>query len=516
MAKTEPTPYWDHVSLPRFPAVDRSFDADVVVVGAGLTGISTALLLEEAGCRVALVERGRVGGVDTGCTTAHLTPIVDARLDTLVSTIGRDHAQAVWDAGWAAIQQIDELASRFDIDCELRWVPGFLHVATDADGRAAEKERERLRDEAALARELEFDAAFIDEAPLAGTPAMRVEHQAKFHPRKYLRGLLTALRDNRVDVFEESSAEVSDEGVTVGSHSIRAPWIVMATHTPLQGRQAFFAASALQTRLALYTSYVVRAELPDAHEEALFWNTSSPYRYLRIDETDATTFAIAGGADHKTGQVTDPERCYKEVESWLASLAPEANVTAHWSGQVLETPDLLPIIGTVAERQFVATGFAGNGMTFGTLSAMIARDAITGVENPWQHLFDVDRSIVARGPWKYVSENIDYPYYLVRDRFAGASSRSLRTIRRNTGTVVEVAGRPVAAYRNEKGKLFTLSPVCTHLGCRVHWNDSDATWECPCHGSRFQPTGEVIAGPAERPLQPIDLNALRASSVARR
>jgi Rieske Fe-S protein len=170
----------------------------------------------------------------------------------------------------------------------------------------------------------------------------------------------------------------------------------------------------------------------------------------------------------------------------------------------------------VAERQFVATGFAGNGMTFGTLAAMMARDLITGVANPWQHLFDADRSVVARGPWKYLTENIDYPYYLVRDRFAGASGRSLRTIRRNTGVVVEVEGQAVAAYRNEKGKLITLSPVCTHLGCRVHWNGTDHTWECPCHGSRFQPTGEVIAGPAERPLEQLDLKSPQPAATSSR
>jgi glycine/D-amino acid oxidase-like deaminating enzyme/nitrite reductase/ring-hydroxylating ferredoxin subunit len=516
MEKTAPTPFWDEVSLPRFPALNRSFSADVVVVGAGLTGITTALLLEEVGCRVALVERSRVGGVDTGCTTAHLTPVVDARLDALVSTLGRDHAQAVWDAGWAAIQQIDDLASRYDIDCDLRWVPGFLHAPIDAKKSDVDKERERLRDEAALAQELEFDAGFVEDAPLAGTPAMRVEHQAKFHPRKYLRGLLHALRGKRVDIFEETSAQVTDEGVTVGSHSIRAPWVVMATHTPLQGRQGFLGASALQTRLALYTSYVVRAELREAYDEALLWDTSSPYRYVRIDEIDGKCFAIAGGADHRTGQEKDPERSYQAVESWLERIAPRAKVTGRWSGQVLETPDLLPIIGTVGDRQFIATGFAGNGMTFGTLSAMIARDLIAGVANPWQHLFDVDRSIVTRGPWKYVTENVDYPYYLLRDRFAGASSRSLRTIRRNTGDVVEVEGRVVAAYRNEKGKLVTLSPVCTHLGCRVHWNLTDQTWECPCHGSRFQPTGEVIAGPAERALEPIELTARHASTLVRK
>ncbi len=265
----------------------------------------------------------------------------------------------------------------------------------------------------------------------------------------------------------------------------------------------------------MYTSYVVRAKLNRQAEEALFWDTNSPYRYLRIDHVDGEPFAIAGGADHKTGQIDDPEKCYAEVERWVKSLAPRAEVTERWSGQVIETPDLLPIIGTVANRQFVATGFAGNGMTFGTLSAMIARDAITAAKNPWQQLFDTERSIALRGPWKYLTENVDYPYYLVRDRFAGASGRSLRSLRRSTGAVVDVDGTAIAAYRNEKGKLITLSPTCTHLGCQVHWNATESAWECPCHGSRFQPTGEVIAGPAEKPLEPIDLRQMRSAAAVR-
>ena len=515
MKKITPKPYWDETELPSYGAVTRSLEADVVVIGAGLTGITSALLLKDAGCRVVLLERGSVGGIDTGCTTAHLTSVVDARLTDISARFGRDHAQAVWDAGWAAIQQIDELIDRFDIDCDFRWVPGFLHVATDIEASKRDREAEDIRQEVELASELEFDASYVDAAPFVGTPAMRVEQQAAFHPRKYLRGLLANLHGGGCQVFENSAAEVSEDGVTVDRHKIRAPWVVMASHNPLSGRQGFLSASVLQTKLALYTSYVVRVKLNRPAEEGLFWDTSSPYRYLRIDHVDGEPFAIGGGADHKTGQIDDPETCYGEVERWVKSLAPRAEVTGRWSGQVIETPDLLPIIGTVADRQFVATGFAGNGMTFGTLSAMIARDAITRAKNPWQQLFDTERSIALRGPWKYLTENVDYPYYLVRDRFAGASSRSLRSLRRSTGDVVDVDGSAVAAYRNEKGKLITLSPTCTHLGCQVHWNATEGGWECPCHGSRFQPTGEVIAGPAEKPLEPIDLRQTRRTADVR-
>jgi Rieske Fe-S protein len=241
----------------------------------------------------------------------------------------------------------------------------------------------------------------------------------------------------------------------------------------------------------------------------LFWDTSRPYRYLRIDRVGGQTYAIAGGADHKTGQADAPDEKYREVESWLRRVAPASGITHRWSGQVVETPDGLPIIGTVGDRQFVATGFAGNGMTFGTLAAIMARDAVTGRSNPWQELFRADRAAMAAHAWSYVTENADYPYYLVRDRVAGPHTRRLRAIKRNDGDVVSVDGTEAAVFRDSHGKLTTLSPICTHMGCRVRWNGVDKTWECPCHGSRFQPTGEVLSGPAERPLEAIDLGRSR-------
>ena len=190
-----------------------------------------------------------------------------------------------------------------------------------------------------------------------------------------------------------------------------------------------------------------------------------------------------------------------QLEAWFRRVVPTARITNRWSGQVLETPDGLPLIGEITDRQYVATGFAGNGMTFGTLAAMMIRDAIGGVKNPWRELFDVQRSAIARGPLNYLRENADYPYYLVRDRFAGVESRALRRVPRGGGMLLEVKGEIVAASRDKDGRLTLLSPACTHLGCHVAWNTTEKTWDCPCHGSRFTDTGEVLAGPAERPLE---------------
>jgi len=179
---------------------------------------------------------------------------------------------------------------------------------------------------------------------------------------------------------------------------------------------------------------------------------------------------------------------------------PDIQLTHRWSGQVIETPDGLPYIGRMADHQYAATGFAGNGMTFGTLSAMMIADAIDGQENPWAELFEPGRSALRRGLWEYVKENADYPYYMLRDRFAGAEGRSVRAVRRGQGKVIEKNGEKVAAYRDSRGALTLRSAVCTHMGCVVGWNDAEGTWDCPCHGSRFTPQGDVLAGPAESPL----------------
>jgi Rieske Fe-S protein len=213
---------------------------------------------------------------------------------------------------------------------------------------------------------------------------------------------------------------------------------------------------------------------------------------------------IFGGEDHKTGQVGDTERCYRRLEERLRAIFSDVELTHRWSGQVLETPDGLPYIGRMAEHQYGATGFAGNGITFGTLSGMMTADAILKRSNPWVDLFDPGRKALGRSLWDYIKENADYPYYMIRSRFAGAEARPLRAVKRGEGAVVERNGEKVAAYRDSSGAISLRSATCTHMGCIVAWNNAERTWDCPCHGSRFKPDGQVISGPAESPLPAVE------------
>ena len=498
-------PFWiDSAPIEKFPRLKRNVTVDVVVVGAGVTGITAAYLLKKAGSTVALIERERVASIDTGHTTAHLTYITDVELRQLVRNFGEDHAQAAWDAGAAAIDEIERIVMQEEIGCEFTRAPAYVHVRV---GGSPKKEAPSLKKEAEIAAKLGFDAEYSESAPHFNLPAVRFANQAKFHPRKYLRSLVEEIPGNNSHVFEKSAATEFDakkRRVKVNRNWISFDRVVMATNNPLVGLASITSATLLQTKLSLYTSYAFGARVPSSTvPEALFWDTREPYDYLRIDRHRGFDYIVYGGEDHKTGQKKATTKAYARLLARLKKIIPKANVDHHWSGQVICTPDGLPYIGENAEHQFVATGYCGNGITFGTVAAMMACDWTTGRKNPWTELFAVDRKKIKGATWNYLRENKDYPYYMIKDRLARPEADSVRKLKPSEGMVIGSRGKKVAAFRDRNGKIHRLSPVCTHLGCLVRWNPAESTWDCPCHGSRFKPSGEVIAGPAEEPLTPI-------------
>ncbi|MCE9553008.1 MAG: FAD-dependent oxidoreductase [Planctomycetes bacterium] len=505
--------YWrDSASTPRFSALNRDLTVDVLVIGGGITGITAAYLLKQAGQSVALIERGRCAMADTACTSAHLTYVTDIRPHKLLRQLGSDHAAAVWDAGAGAIQQIETIVTDEEIECRFARIPGYLHASLSSEAHQDSKEDESaaLKDDAQTANGWDFPATYLASVPVFDRPGVKFPEQGRFHPVEYLGGLLGRIAGGGCHVFEHTEAtEFTADPLSVKAHghTIHCGYVVIATHVPLQGNTNLASAALLQSKLVPYTSYVIGARvakgtLPDA----LFSDTSDPYYYLRLEPRRADDYVIFGGEDHKTGQEEDPKGRFEKLEQMLHLFLPEADVRYRWSGQVIESVDGLPYIGETAEKQFVATGFAGNGLTFGTLGGMMACDAALGRKNPWTDLFPVERKKLSAA-WNYVRENADYPYYMVKDRLAAAEGDSLRVLKRGEGKILTLDGQRVAAYRDPKGKVTTLNPSCTHLGCLVHWNEVDTTWDCPCHGSRFQATGACMAGPAETPLEAVGVSA---------
>jgi glycine/D-amino acid oxidase-like deaminating enzyme/nitrite reductase/ring-hydroxylating ferredoxin subunit len=514
----------DEGELPAFAKLSQDLTVDVTVVGGGFTGIVTAYALKRAGLKVALLERDGCGQGDTGHTTAHLTHVTDTSLPELAKRFGKDHAGAVWDSGKAAMEFIFDAVSREQIPCELKRVPGFRHLPRRGGDPGM---LEDLRREAALAQELGFDAEMIDSVPVMGRSGVRFANQAKIHPLKYLRGLLKAIPGDGCHVFEGSEVvEFSKEkhAVKANGYWVRSGFVVLATEVPLQGEKNMLSGTLFQSKLIAYSTYAIGARLPGGiYPEACFWDTNEPYDYLRIDrgatlreasdehaEPPGTPqksrnwdFAIYGGEDHKTGQADDTAERFARLEERLLQLLPPAEVVRCWSGQVIETVDGLPLIGEIGEGQFVATGYSGNGITFGVVAAMMACDAVLKRKNPWKDLFDPHRKKLSAA-WDYVKENADYPYYLVKDRFK-REGRSLDELGRGEGKLLHLNGKRLACYRDDEGKVSAVSSVCTHMGCVVHWNAAEKTWDCPCHGSRFGTTGDVIAGPAETALKRVEV-----------
>lgn len=508
--------YWESVSLPVFHAVSHDVSVDVAIVGAGMTGVMTAYMLKRAGRRVALIERDRCARLDTARTTAHLTHVTDKRLHQLVQSLGRDHAQAVWDAGNAAIQQIHAIARAEGIACDFAWTPGYLC----ADINGEHDESADLRAEVDLANELGFSAEFVGNAPIFRRPAVRYSSQAIFHPLKFIAGLLHHIPREESFVFENSPVTAIERigggplrpahsvRLTVGKHTISARHVVIATDVPLAGLSNVASAAALQTKITGYSSYAIGARCPNGlFAQACLWDTADPYHFLRIHHRDSDDYVVFGGLDHKTGQEADAESRFEALRAILHRLIPQAVPDHSWSGQVIESHDGLPLIGETAPGQFIATGYSGNGLTFGVVAAMMICDAICGRPNPWKELFTPNRTTWKSGAWNYLRENADYPYYMLKDRLTRGEDAKPESIPLNTGRILKVEGRRAAVYRDSAGRVTVLSAVCPHLGCIVRWNDAESTWDCPCHGSRFRATGEILAGPAETSLPPLNSNS---------
>jgi glycine/D-amino acid oxidase-like deaminating enzyme len=254
----------------------------------------------------------------------------------------------------------------------------------------------------------------MDAVPFFERPGVEFAGQARLHPRKYLAALAALIDGDGSHVFEHTeSEEVVDEPLSVraGGHTIACGYVVIATHTPLTGKTNIASATLFQTKLYLYSTYVLGGRVPkETVPDALYWDTADPYHYLRLDPHRDFDYAIFGGQDHKTGQASDTEACYRALERTLRQFIPRIDISHRWSGQVIETNDGLPFIGETSSRQFAATGYAGNGMTFGTLAGLMARDAALGRRNPWDELFDTNRTKVRGGVWDYLKENTHYPY----------------------------------------------------------------------------------------------------------
>jgi glycine/D-amino acid oxidase-like deaminating enzyme/nitrite reductase/ring-hydroxylating ferredoxin subunit len=489
------------VELPKSRRLTTGVNCDVCIVGSGISGLTTAYLLSKSGKRVVLLDDGPLASGMTHVTTAHLSNVIDDRFVNMLRWHGEEKTRLAVQSHAAAIDFIEQTSSELHIDCDFQRLDGYLFDA-GAEGAVD------LDDEFAAAQQAGVGVRWSARAPLDKYDTgrcLRFPNQARFHPFKYLDGLVKAFKRLGGKVFTNSHVDSITGGeaaeAKVGNHVVSAASVVVATNSPINDRVA------IHTKQAPYMTYVAGARVPRGSvDDALFWDTLEAYHYVRLQPLDvASDLLIIGGEDHKSGQADDADERHQRLLDWARERFPVGEIEFTWGGQWMESIDGLAFIGRNPlddNNVYVVTGDSGMGMTHGTIAGMLLTDMILGRQNPWEHLYDPSRkTLAAAGP--YVKENVNVAgQYL--DWLTPGEVKSVDEIAPGTGAIVRRGLTKIAACRDDDGKLTELSAVCPHLGCVVHWNNAERSWDCPCHGSRFHADGKVVNGPANVNLSPVD------------
>jgi glycine/D-amino acid oxidase-like deaminating enzyme/nitrite reductase/ring-hydroxylating ferredoxin subunit len=498
--------------MPKFNPLSEDIETDICVVGAGIAGATIAYRLAKEGLHVALIDAGPVGDGQTARTSAHLSSALDDRFFKVEKAFGVEGSRLAYQSHARAIDEIDTIRTDEQIACDFERVDGFLFLGDGDDP-------EIIDEEFAAARRAEFAGVEkLERAPLEHFdtgPCIRFPNQAQFHPLKYLAGLANAAHRLGVQIYcgnRVTDVQGTDEkrnqsavATTLDGKKIRARAIVVATNTPAPINDWF----GIYTKQVAYRSYVIGLPIAKSDVTAgLFWDTANPYHYVRCQSGVENDILLVGGEDHRTGQPVEAGAPFLRLDQWARKrFAVKGDATFRWSGQVQEPADDLAYIGrapTAHPDVYVVTGDSGMGLTHGTIAGMLITDLIQKRKNPWEALYDPSRKPIEAADTikQAAAENANTMGRYV-DYLSPGEIKNEADLRPGQGAVMREGISKVALYRDEGGLIHRCSPVCTHLACLVNWNAVEATWDCPCHGARYDALGKVLMGPAIDDLKPL-------------
>ncbi|WP_407644635.1 FAD-dependent oxidoreductase [Cohnella cholangitidis] len=497
-----PQSYWtSSADIPEYPKLAKDIEADVVIVGAGITGITAGYLLSKEGKKVVILEAGRILHGTTGHTTAKVTAQHDIIYDELIQHFGEEKARLYYEANRDALDFIRKTVEEEGISCNLSDEDAYLYTQSDNEIAKLEKELrayEKLGIEGKLTDRIDI--------PIGIKSALIMKSQARFDPVAYLTALNERLSRLGSQVYENTTVIKVEEGespvvVTESGNRIVCRHVISASHFPFLDWKGFYFA-----RLHAERSYVLGVRIGQPYNGGMYLGVDQPKRSIREVQSGNEPLILVGGEGHKAGQSACTINHYEALQSFAESVFDVKEIAYRWSTQDLVTLDKVPYVGQIsagATNIFVATGYRKWGMTNGTAAAHLLKNRVLEIEDRYRDVFDPSRLHADPDIKTFMKENVDVAKNLISGKLESVY-RSPDSVANNEGALVRINGKRAGAYRDSEGTLHLVDTTCTHMGCETNWNDGDRTWDCPCHGSRFSYTGEVVEGPAKAPLGKIE------------
>ncbi|WP_243144616.1 FAD-dependent oxidoreductase [Defluviitalea raffinosedens] len=502
MVKEKSNSYWiASTKETNYPKLSEDLSVDVAIIGGGMVGISCAYYLKNEGFKVAVIEAKRIAEGVTGNTTAKITAQHHLIYDSLIRKFGEEIAQQYASANIWAIEEIAKIIEQNNIDCDFIRQPAYIYTQS-------EDYIKQIEDEVKAAQKLgikaSFDTSLSLPFPIKG--AVRFDHQAQFHPRKYLLPLAEKIPGEGSFIFENTRMKnIEGENpytVITDSGKITATYVIIASHFPVYDHFGFYFARMYESR-----TYALAMKIKEKFPGGMYLSAESPSRSLRSQPYEDGELVLLVGEEHKTGQHKEAAEHYRKLQEFAYEHYNVETILYHWSTQDCMPIDDIPYIGRItstAANMYVATGFKKWGMTHSIIGAALIRDQIMNRQNPWEEVYDPSRFTPLQSIKKFFEINADVAKELISGKLE-IPEDTLRDLKEEEGSAIEIEGRRIGAYKDDKGEIHLVDPTCSHMGCELKWNDAEKTWDCPCHGSRFTYTGEVIEGPAVNSLKRIKL-----------
>lgn len=480
----------------RFMPLTGDVEADVAIVGGGITGISAAYNLAKNGLSVVVLESQEIGMGTTGSSTGNLY-IPTGQFRTILSKHGPEGLRAVVSSRSMALMFVEERIKEFNIDCGFKKVPWFYFSTKSRGSKEIEKEYDAISESGLIPMK-----SVPEGFPFAVNSAIQVDMQAQFNPLQYVRRIAASINGDRCRIYAGTKVTEIKDGdpcvVSTSGGTVRAKKVIQATHTP----KGIYTVHAI---MEVYREYAIAAKIGNPMPaDGIYWDLHGKSKYsVRTYSYGSEKYLIVIGDTHKTGHKEKTEQSFKKLVKYARSSFNIDEIPYMWAAQKYMPADYLPYIGiSPAEKNiYIATGFSSDGLIYGTAASMIISDLITGKENRFARIFDPKRLTIAASAKNAIKENISVVGHLINDYIFKGNEKELSEIKTDEAKIVDFNGQKVAAYKDENERFHLVSAQCPHMGCIVHWNSGEKSWDCPCHGSRFSMEGKILEGPAISDLQ---------------